>query len=378
MPESVEEIRDFEQLVALRPAWTKLWREMPESSFFHSLEWLEAVLQTEAINQSLRVLVVKQEDEPIGILPLVLRRESRRLGATQVLSYPLNDWGPYYGPIGGRPQETLQTGIEHILKSERDWDLLDLRWTPPQEEDKSNTLQTFAALGLKVHTRLRHQTSIIDLEGTWDEYVKARSKNWRSHWRRRHKKAAAAGEIQHLRYRPQGTAHGDSDPRFDLYDTCVELAAKSWQGSSETGNTLNHPAVCEVLRAVHEQAARLGCLDLNLVYLDGQPISFAYNYYHQGHVFALRLGFDPEYSKLGPGNLVEELALEDSFVRGDRIYELGPDAEESKRSLRTRLEPIWQHTHYATSGVRPQLIRLKSLAQEWTQGLSIPGISTQS
>ena len=369
----VEELNDIDQLEAWRPSWTKLWKRSPGSSFFHSCEWLEATYQHSLCDQSLCVLVVKEDQEPIGVLPLVNRREARRLGTARVLTYPLNDWGPYYGPIGSRPKETLRAGLEYVLSHrERDWDLLDLRWTPPDAVDPANTVELLGELGLSTHARLRHQTSIVDLEGSWDEYVRARSKNWRSHYRRRHKRAAQAGKVRHLRYRPLGEALEESDPRFDLYDTCVELANKSWQGSSETGNTLNHAAVREVLRAVHQQAVRLGCLDLNLVYLDEQPISFAYNYHYQGHVFALRLGFDPEYSKLGPGNLVEELAIEDSFSRGDHIYELGPDAEESKRSLRTRLEPIWQHSYYSPRALRSQIIRLKTIAQEWSQSLWQP------
>ena len=103
---------------------------------------------------------------------------------------------------------------------------------------------------------------------------------------------------------------------------------------------------------------------MNLVYLDDRPVSYAYNYHYQGHVFALRLGYDPEMAKLGPGNFVEELAIQDSFGRGDHTYELGPDAEESKRQLRTRLEPIWQHTHYPRC-MRSQLMRWKAVASSW-------------
>ena len=366
----VEEINTISGLVSLRPSWHKLWKRSPQNSFFLSCEWLEATLQHSQDDQSLCVLVVGDRDEPFGILPLVIRRESGRLGTVRVLTYPLNDWGSYYGPISDRPQETLWVGLKYLLEDrQRNWDVLDLRWTPSEELDPSKILSTLSELDLNVRSQVRHQNSIIDLKGTWDDYVKGRSKNWRSHYRRRHKRAAQAGEIRYLRYRPLGESHIDSDPRFDLYDTCVDLAKKSWQGSSETGNTLSHSSVQDVLRAVHEQAARLGCLDMNLVYLDETPISFAYNYVHEGNVFALRLGYDPAYSKLGAGNLVEELAIEDSYARGDTIYELGPGAEESKRSLRTRLEPIWQHTYYSSATVKSQLIRLKTIAQDWSQSL---------
>ena len=367
----ITEINDVRQLAELRPAWQRLWHTMPSGSFFHSCQWLEAIWDHAAIQQSLRVVVVGELDRPLGILPLVVRHEPRRLHAARVLSYPLDDWGPYYGPISDQPAETLRAGLAYVLHTRRDWDIVDLRWTAPAAQDHAQTLSTLSELGLKTDARVRHQTSIIDLNGTWDEYVKNRSKNWRSHFRRRHKRFVQAGEVRYERYRPLGHEHKQSDPRWDLYDTCVQLAAKSWQGSSTTGNTLSHAAVRDLLRAVHEQAAHLGCLDLNLVYLDDRPVSFAYNYVYQGHVFALRLGYDRDLAKLGPGNYVEELAIQDSFARGDHLYELGPDAEESKRQLRTRLEPIWQYTHYPRC-VRSQLMRCKAVASSWTQN-RLPG-----
>ena len=368
----VEEINGLGELASVDADWHDLWLRTEDASFFHSPEWFQAAHSHDPLECGLRILLVRGQDNLIGILPLVLRSEPRRLGTFRVLTYPLNDWGPYYGPIGPQPKETLRAGLEYLQNRKRDWDLLDLRWTPPEDRDPADTLSTLESLGMNFRTRLRHHTSIVDLTDTWDAFVKQRSKNWRSHYRRRHKRAAQAGEIQHVRYRPRGAEFGESDPRFDLYDTCVALAEKSWQGSSETGNTLCHSSVRDLLRSVHVQAAHLGCLDMNLVYLNGEPISFAYNYHHRGHVFALRLGYDPEFANLGPGNLVEELAIQDSFARGDRIYELGPGAEDSKRSLRTRLEPIWQHTHYPTLAVRSQLVRLKALATDWSQSFGSP------
>ncbi len=360
----ITEINDIQELEALRPVWRGLWCQMPEASFFQSCEWLEVAWRHTKIKQQLRVLVVGNREHPRGILPLVVRHEPRWFGAARVLTYPLDDWGAYYQPVGIQPAETLRAGLEHVLSSTRDWDLLDLRWTAPDALDEVHTRATLAELGLPVQTRLRHQTSVIDLEGTWEDYCKQRSKNWRSHYRRRQKKMHAAGSVRHERYRPRGAEHGAADPRWDLYDACTQLAAKSWQGSSRTGNTLNHADVHDLFRAAHEQAVNLGCLDLNLLYLDERPISFAYNYHHQGHVYALRLGYDPEFAQLGPGNMVEELAIADSYQRGDRIYELGPAAEASKRQLRTRLQPVWQHTHYPFAW-RSQRMRWRAAASSW-------------
>ncbi len=361
----ITEIDRIEDLAPLRGAWTNLLHRTPGGSFFRSLEWLEAICKHSRTDLKLRVLILGDVRNPIGITPFVIRREERKLGTARVLSYPLDDWGSYFGPIGPKPNETTQAALDHLLQTKRDWEILDFRWTPPESLDSATTLKLLAEKGLSVQTRIRHQTSMIDLEGNWEDYVASRSKSWRSHFRRQRKKLAAAGKARFERYRPRGEQHGEVDPRWDLFDTCVALAEVSWQGSSKTGNTLNHPEVRDFLHTVHESACKLGCVDMNLLYVDERPISFAYNYCFQGHVFALRLGFDPDSAKLSPGNMVETMAIEDSFERGDTIYELGPDALESKRQLRTRLEPVWQHTHYSPSSVISQLLRVKAFASNW-------------
>ena len=133
----------------------------------------------------------------------------------------------------------------------------------------------------------------------------------------------------------------------------------SWQGSSETGTTLSHEAIKCFMRETHEVATRSGCIDMNLLSVSGNIIAFAYNYIFNGQVNGLRVGYDPEYSKLGPGNSLYALAIEDSFARGDQVYDLGPGSLECKRHWHSRIEPVVQYTYYEPRSVRAQLMKWK-------------------
>ena len=81
------------------------------ASFFHSFDWLEIYWRHFGDGQRLRVLVVRAGGEPLGILPLVVRSERTRLGTVRTLTYPLHDWGTFYGPIGPNPTATLLAGF---------------------------------------------------------------------------------------------------------------------------------------------------------------------------------------------------------------------------------------------------------------------------
>jgi CelD/BcsL family acetyltransferase involved in cellulose biosynthesis len=368
----IREINDFAQLNELRDAWWALLAETPRGNFFQSLDWLEVYWRHYGKHQKLRVLVVLEDDgTPGGILPLVVRWETTRLGRMRFLTYPLDYWGSFYGPIGVDPQSVLDAGLEHIRNSKTDWDAIELRWAGTGEFDAALTPATLESHGLKACRTQLDQTALIRLqETTWDEYLASRGTKWRNNFRRWERRAEELGKLSLLRYRPQGELHGDGDPRWDLYDACVSLAERSWQGASQTGTTLSHASVRGFLRDVHAAAARAGGLDMNLLMADDKPVAFAYCYYHQGYVFGLRIGHDEQHAKYSLGNLVYARVLEDSFRRGDTIYDMGPSHIEAKQSLLTEVHSIYRYSHFRNGSLRGQLLRLKRL---WdSQELSIP------
>ena len=103
----VEEINDIFQLEGYRLLWNALLPQTRNATFFQSFDWLKVYWEHFGVGQRLRVLVVCSEGRPIGILPLVVRREKSRVGPIRVLTYPLHDWGTFYGPIGPNPTATL-------------------------------------------------------------------------------------------------------------------------------------------------------------------------------------------------------------------------------------------------------------------------------
>ena len=149
----------------------------------------------------------------------------------------------------------------------------------------------------------------------------------------------------------------------DLFEKCVTIAARSWQSGLVEGNTLSHGDVYPLLRDVHFAAARAGGLDVSLLKLNGTPIAFAYGYHFRGHVDVMRIGFDPEWSKMGPGSVLWTRQIRDSIARGDRVLDLGPTAVDYKKFWMTRRVPTYRWLRY-THSPRAQLLRLA----RWIRG----------
>lgn len=355
----VIEVNRIEDLAGFRLLWDSLLGETRRATFFQSLEWLQTYWRHYGRRQKLRALIVCGAEKPIGVLPLCVRTEWYKVGPMRVLTYPLHDWGTFYGPIGPNPTATLLVGMRHLRESPRDWDLVDLRWTDAAGVDNGRTARALRSQGFGAHQAPWVSTAVVNLAEGWDDYFTSRTSKWRTNYRRNERRLQDAGHVEHIHYRPQGAACGDGDPRWDLYDACEEVAGRSWQGASRDGTTLSHESVRPFLRDAHERAAAKGMVDLHLLNLDGRPIAFAYNYHRDGSVFGLRSGFDASGAPDGAGNVMYMRAIRGCAELGDTRYELGPGSFAAKRHILTHTETSYRLTHFPLLDVRAQALRLK-------------------
>ncbi|MEN6406941.1 MAG: GNAT family N-acetyltransferase [Thermoguttaceae bacterium] len=355
----VLEFNQIEPLAEFRSAWRDLLRQTAGHSFFQSLEWLEIYWRHDGAGQRLRVLVVLDGSQPIGILPLTVLRESTWVGPVWTLTYPLSNWGSFYGPIGPDPLKTLAAGLKHLQHTPRDWDVFELRWHGRPGDDPVQLHRVLREAGFQAYPTCWDRTSVVEMSGTLDSYWASRQGAWlrRLHQSERH--LARQGKVAYERYRPQGLPYDDGSPRWDLYDACEQIAGQSWQSRATDGTTLSHPSVRAFLRETHAAAASLGMVDLNLLRIDGQPVAFIYGYHADRITFGLRRGYDAARSREGAGTVLLARTLADSFQRGDRLYDMGVGSLASKRHFQTRLLPIWRFSHYPPSSPRTQILRVR-------------------
>ncbi|QDT98874.1 GNAT family N-acetyltransferase [Gimesia aquarii] len=362
---SVIELNEIEGLKAYHADWNRLLAATPGGNFFQSLDWLQVYWQHFGEKQYLRVLVIHDDDEVTGIIPLCIQRLKTKFGSCRILTYPFDDWGSFYGPISANPEATLTAALNFIQQSQRDWDLIDLRCVDFDGFDDGATERSLEAANLSFKKTSWNQTAYVDLNQNWDDYLAGRSGKARQTYLRSERRVEKEGEIEFMRYRPRGENFGESDPRWDLYEVCEEIARKSWQGDSTTGTTLSHENVAQYFRDTHESATRFGAADLNLLYVSGQPAAFNYNYVFQGLVFSLRMGFDPSVSNKGLGRLLMGRMLRNSMERGDRIYDIGPGSLDAKKYWYTSVENSYRYVHYSSVSKIAKVLQISNRIANW-------------
>jgi len=354
----VVEINSLDQLQSYRMVWNSLLAQTSQATFYHTFDWFSDFWRHFGRDGQMRVLVIQAAGTPIGIVPLCVCKERYHVGNLRVLTYPLSDWGTWYGPIGANPSASLFMAMQHVQATRRDWDLLELRWTGAPSSHRNLTERAMRVAGFQPRQRKYQQVSVIDLDGDWESYLASKPSKWRQELHRQQRAVAAVGQLEFIRHRPASSAQGDGDPRWDLLEQCLEVSRSSWQGKSTTGTTLSHEQISGYVRDTHASAARLGMLDLTLLTVDGQPAAFTYNYHCEGRLFGLRIGFDANISRRGLGNVLLARTLEDSFARKDRCVDLGVGDYLFKRGFRTGVQTSYQFSHYSWLPLRTQGVRL--------------------
>ena len=355
----VEEINQIERLADRRLLWNALLSQTRGANFFQSLDWLEIYWRHFGAGQRLRVLVVSAAGGPVGILPLVVRTESTRVGRVRTLTYPLHNWGTFYGPIGPNPTATLLAGLRHVGHSPRRLG----HARPPLGQ--RGRLQSGADRADDGTGRLSPRQAGLGRgpadpdRGHLAGVLEQPRQEMAAEYRALRPPPGRTGHGQLRALSARGHAVGDDDPRWDLYDACVEVARRSWQSGVNNGATLSSPEVSEYLRETHAAAARAGGVDANLLLLDGRPVAFVYNYVYDGCVYGLRKGFDPEFAQLRPGLALETRMVEDGFRRADRCYDLGVGSLAVKRAWQTDVAASYRFTYFPGGISRVQLLRLK-------------------
>ncbi len=353
----VEELNSLADLQPHRLRWRKLLGETRGASFVQSLEWLDTYWRHFGAEGRLRVLIVSSDREPLGIVPLAVRLRHTRLGIVRVLSFMVEDWAGFCGPIGPNPTACLLTALRHIQQTPRDWDLIQLDAVDPTQ-DCGRTEHALRRVGFPAHRSLGQATALLWFRAPWPAYWASRTEHCRRTLRRAEAHLAMQGSVEYVHYRPQGAAWDDADPRWDLYDACEWLAGQG----SPTRTIVGTISLCEqrlrpFLRDLHPRAAQAAMVDLHLLHVSGIPAAFAYGYHLGGQVVAVSSGVHPGPCFRSASTVLLGRLLERCCKLGDLSYNLGGGSLRPKRRWLTDLVHSESYTHFAATP-RMQLLRI--------------------
>jgi CelD/BcsL family acetyltransferase involved in cellulose biosynthesis len=308
----IEEVTTCAGLEALAPAWHDLWRRAPDATPFHSPLWLIPWWR-EVGGGELRVLVARQGERIVGLLPLHLQHDGEG-GKLLPLGIAISDYldGLFEGSCGlevaaamlGRLTQRDEWRRCELHPLRQGSPLLEAR-APPACADEVVAFEPCLAIEIPVGAR------------AWSD-VLPRKMRANLRYFRRH--ADAAGRVSFE------TATTDSLSEF--LDGLFRLHDARWQQLGQPG-VLADPAVRRFHRTVAPLLQSAGLLRLHALRLEQRIIAVMYALHGHHRTYCYLSGFEPEWRALSPGTLIlghsiahamGEGAREVDFLRGRERY----------------------------------------------------------
>lgn len=298
-------------LDALRQEWCAVLERMPAPSVFITPEFIETTLQYLLNPGDVPwFVVIRQQGQLAGLLPLVLGRETYAGLPVKVLQHAGTLSGDRPGLVCDRdPAEIWPVIIDTLLAQRRRWHLLDLR---ELDEgccllDEAGCLQQAAQrIKLHIHRESWTHAGCLPLKGSWDDYMASRSRNARQALRRR--------ERQLLADLPDTQIEVIEQPEriSAAFDRYLAIEAKGWKSSAEVGLWSDRRE-----QALHHdllpRLAASGRASVWLLKAGGQDIAGLVRLRQGGIHYERHAAFDPDFARYSPSTYLCMEAVRRSF-----------------------------------------------------------------
>ena len=319
---AIEEVTTSAGLEALAPAWHDLWRRAPAATPFHSPAWLLPWWR-EIGGGELRVVVARQDERMIGLLPMFLQHEGGKL---LPLGIAISDYldGLFEEGCGSE----IAGGMLRRLAERHDWrrcELHPLRAGSPLLEARAapgcsdEVLEFEPCLVLEVPAGARGLREVIP-------------SGMRAKFRQAERRAEKAGRVS-LETATAATVSEILKAFFQLHEA-------RW-ASRDAPGVLADPAIWRFHGAAAPHLLSAGFLRLQSLRLDERIVAVVYALFAKGCAYYYLSGFDPEFATISPGTLTVGHTIRQALGEGAREFDFLRGRERFKYSWGARDRPCY-------------------------------------
>lgn len=292
--------RGYDGLKKIENEWNELFNSLSIPIYSQSIKWHKAYLNNLAANDNqCFYFCIYKKDDLIAIFPLENIRLKFYLLSFNALSFSRHS---HFGlnSIIINEQENTQSTFEFLyqaLKKEKSlsWDLIYFNRAIEGSQDIhckiSNTRLTAQSLGQACDI-----LSIINYEESYKKF----SRNLRRNLSKGRENISKLKNIGYESSRKIETLE-------TFYNYFLDVEASGWKGSHGEGSAIKlddnlRNFYSEVMKGFSENKQ----IEINILFINNEPISAQYAIILEPTVFLLKIGFEERKRSLSPGNLLIE------------------------------------------------------------------------
>ena len=322
----IRKVTDASEFESLREVWDELLEKSPDRNIYLTWEWLFTWWKHYGAGKQLNILLIQDDNQTIGIVPLMRSRYKKGLldfNLLENIGTPTSDYGGII--LTQKESEAMLALIGYLKKEMASCDLI-LRMSQIREDSQFISLlrQLYPTFSNSLICDEREIASpYVLLPATWNEYFGSFSSKTRNTLRRKWRSLEKEHDIQFKKCNLD-------DNIADSVHAFSELHQKGWQSRNIKGVFADTKAE-EFFLDIASIFSKKGWLNLSFLLVDGDLASAVYGFECDQKFYYTIPAFNPGYSKYSPGNLhimrLVEYSIgkglkEFDFLRGDEAYKL--------------------------------------------------------
>ncbi len=328
----------------LADPWDSLVEAMPRPSPYLLSAWVGAWLLESSFGHEPHLLVAERGGEMVGFAPFVVRRHGRARIAEFAGAHESALADIVLAP--GESPATARMLLGALPASGAD--AVDVFGLPA-----GSVLAEAAGGDMRVIERV--ESPVTEMPDGWeDAYTRHTSSNRRNQDRRRERQLGELGVLETSLATDGETVRQDLPAAFDLHRL-------RWQGRPD-GSTFGLPEGRRFQEVALPRLADQGRFAMLTLRLDGRPIAFHSWFAIGDAIYLHRNAFDAGLSRYGPGLVALRRSFAAASERGARRVEYLGGAEQFKRDLADRFEPLYQGFGLAQGVVGSAYVKRAQLA----------------
>lgn len=303
----------------LRPIWEALVERDPLASVFQTFDWQRTWWHHYRGDRRLYILLAREAGEVVAILPLYrMKRPLRGLGHADglLLIGHGGDTTPDYLGAVALPEfaELAAQGFVQHLLAIADWHVIEIADMRHESPLLARLRDSKLRFGMSRDVAESAKIFYINLPKSWEAYLATLTHNQRSQFRHARKRFLEL---------PGARLYLSEDPAElpRLIDALIDLHHQRWKGKGEK-HAFASAQYVSFHRELMQRFMERGWLRMYCMELKGRLIAVDYCYAFRDTHYAFQCGFDPEFSKLSPGNCLLGYAIQRAIEEGRAVFDL--------------------------------------------------------
>jgi len=266
-------------------------------------------------DRTLHVVVARDGDEVVGIAPLMLSRVTFYGWPVRRLESIGNDHTPRFEFIVRDDEPAVYDAIWEAIRLSRrgTWDVLLLKQLPAERPTLDALRSQASEPEWHIGRWKSHDSPFVPFTDNWTDYTERLSRKHRSNLRNRFRRLERLGAI--------GLDIVTTEQALEAsLDDGLRIEPSGWK--TEAGTAIHcDPDVSKFYRELASRAAKRGMLRLMFLTVNGNRIAFAYVLEYRNKLYALKIGYDPDFAQYSPSKLLCYLVFNQAFERRVAEYE---------------------------------------------------------